>query len=207
MKETDVLERFEIATRSPGSISPAEWTGRTGGRMDETAHAPQPALLVPVDFSARSLRATVAAVRWAHAAAQRVVLLHVIDVNLNWPDTGPVNVARLERKLWAEAQDNMKALVKALALEGAPLEPIICEGLPWEEILRVASTKEVSMIIFGQPARKGWRPFGRNTVKAVMERSPRPVVVLAQPEARQEPAQIECAGIGWPSTLPTSAYG
>ena len=85
--------------------------------MDETAHRRQPALLVPVEFSARSLRAAVAAVRWAHAAAQRVVLLHVIDVNLNWPDTGPVNVARLERELWAEAKAKMDKLVRSLAPE------------------------------------------------------------------------------------------
>jgi nucleotide-binding universal stress UspA family protein len=111
-----------------------------------TSRLPQ-ALLVAMDFSPSARRALDRAVSWV--ANGEVTALHVIDTGF---------VARIEAqglganaavvaKLRARAEEEFKWLVQEKGADA--VSPMIVEGVPFVEIVKVASDLEVDMIVMG----------------------------------------------------------
>ncbi len=132
-------------------------------------------ILVPVDFSKRSWLGIRYALQLAGGEGE-LILLHVIDLALNWPETGPVNVPRLEQEMRLEAEKKMTALVAALRPQGVPLQPVITRGLVWEATTACARELGVNLIIVGQRAKKSWSIYHRHMARRIAEQAPCPVL-------------------------------
>lgn len=114
-------------------------------------------ILVPVDFSSGSA----AAVDWAQAIAgafgARIVLLSVIDISVSAIMGGPGGVMvppppeSLLEQMRQEARTEMDAVVARVP--GAV--PIIREGTPRHEILKVAAEVGADLIVMGTHGRTG----------------------------------------------------
>ena len=105
------------------------------------------ALLVGIDFSPASIRALEAALRWRPPRAD-VIGLHVVDSD---------EATRLEQLgLWSfgEAVANQRACAErklAELLERGAFDPMIVEGVPFAEIIKVAADLECDLIVLGSP--------------------------------------------------------
>jgi nucleotide-binding universal stress UspA family protein len=106
---------------------------------------PPNALLVAVDFSPASLRALDFALSWRSAEAD-VTVLHVIDRALaeRVHGLGICSVAEAIARQRARAEQELAALAKR-----GRFEPMIVEGIPFAEILKVAADLECDLIVVG----------------------------------------------------------
>ena len=154
-------------------------------------------ILVPVDFSPASLPALSMAVPLAQANQAGVLLLHVIDAALNFPLTGPVNIAKLGDQLREEARRKLLTIAGSFAMQGVRIHCLVAQGRPGEQIARIAEMCRVSLIITGAGRTSRWsRIFHKHTVEDLLKRARCPVVCCNQfvPTA---PLVTANGGPGW----------
>ena len=136
-------------------------------------------ILVPVDFSADPAGAVQQAVELAQVCASKVFLLHVLDLNFNSLEHGPVNAPKLHEEMYAEAMMKLGLLVEELVEARVAVCPLMREGLPCEEIAKAARALGAELIVMRKRPRKSfWDLFHRNTVKAVLSKAPCPVLLI-----------------------------
>ncbi|MBI4514501.1 MAG: universal stress protein [Deltaproteobacteria bacterium] len=105
------------------------------------------AILVPVDFSPGSLRALEMAVTLRPPEGE-VTALHVIDTDL------AARVDKLGLGTYAEAVAKMRARAEEERVwlskdKGAEIELMVVEGIPFVEILKIATDLDVDLIAIG----------------------------------------------------------
>jgi nucleotide-binding universal stress UspA family protein len=113
---------------------------------DASGPVPAPnALLVAVDFSPASLRALDVALGWRGAGAD-VTVLHVVDTALaaRVHDLAICSLAEATTRQRARAERELAALAKR-----GRFEPMIVEGEPFTEIIKVAADLECDLIVVG----------------------------------------------------------
>lgn len=138
-------------------------------------------ILVPVDFSECSWRALGTTVPLARRIGAKIILLHVIDLNMNFPPTAPVDVNRYWKEVRKEAEDKLAEAALILTRENVAVECLIDEGLPFEEITKVASLRNIQLIVIGKrKPSKFWQLFHRHTTERVRERAPCPVLTVGE---------------------------
>jgi nucleotide-binding universal stress UspA family protein len=106
---------------------------------------PPNALLVAVDFSPASLRALDLALSWRSAEAD-VTVLHVVDTALADRVHG-LGICSVAEAI-ARARTRAEQELAALAARGR-FEPMIVEGIPFAEIVKVAADLECDLIVVG----------------------------------------------------------
>ncbi len=105
------------------------------------------ALLVAMDFSPSARRALERAVSWA--AKGEVTALHVVDTGFaaRIEAHGLGEAAATMAKLRARAEEEFGWLVQE---KGADVvSPMVVEGVPFVEIVKIANDLEVDMIVMG----------------------------------------------------------
>jgi len=105
------------------------------------------ALLVAMDFSPSARRALDRAMSWSTSG--EVTALHVIDSEFvaRVEASGLGSAAAAVAKLRARAEEEFGWLVQE---KGADIvSPMIVEGIPFVEIVKIASDLEVDMIVMG----------------------------------------------------------
>jgi nucleotide-binding universal stress UspA family protein len=112
-----------------------------------TMSKPFEAILVPIDFSLESLRALDVALDM-RAPSGEVTALHVIDTDL------ATRIDRMAVAPYGEAVAKMRARAQEetawLTKEKAQLADVmIVEGVPFMEILKIATDIEVDLIVIG----------------------------------------------------------
>ena len=145
-------------------------------------------ILAGVDFSPLSRRALIRARSLAREGDVPLLVLHVIDA------PGLDEIARLagleegdlRELLEKERRRHLSVeLAEAEAAAGkVTAEPLIAWGRPFEEILRCASDRAVSLIVLGTSGRSGdlERALFGSTAEKVLRASPCPVLcVPAEP--------------------------
>ena len=116
--------------------------------MTTPAAPPLPqALLVAIDFSPSSRRALDRAVSWA--ANGEVTALHVVDTGFaaRVEAQGLGSTAAAVAKLRARAEEEFGWLVQERGADA--VSPMIVEGVPFVEIVKIANDLEVDMIVMG----------------------------------------------------------
>lgn len=105
------------------------------------------AILVPVDFSPQSIRALEVALQLRGADGD-VTVLHVIDSELatRVERLGLASSADVIARMRARAREELEWLAKD---KGAEFEVMIVEGLPFIEIVRIATDLEIDLIALG----------------------------------------------------------
>jgi nucleotide-binding universal stress UspA family protein len=133
-------------------------------------------ILVPTNFSADSVEALREAAVLAQQCEAVITVLHVVDLNLHTPPTGPANAEQLKRDLWKEALQKLDEAMLELD-EGTEVQAMIVTGVPAEEIIGAADRHD--LIVIGKNRRKRlWNLFSRRTVEGVLESAPCPVLVV-----------------------------
>ncbi len=130
-------------------------------------------ILVPVDFSPRSLRAVRAAIRVAVTTRARTTLLHVIE-RLDDDESGALG--SFYRKLESAAREKMKKLVAPFSGKGLPVRAEILYGRPVGEILRFAQGDGTDLIVMSShklPLRRSGENWGTVSYKVgILSRCP-----------------------------------
>ena len=104
------------------------------------------ALLVAIDFSPSSRRALDRALSWGNG---EVTALHVVDTGFaaRVEAEGLGSNATVVAKLRSRAEEEFNWLVQEKGAEA--LSPMIVEGVPFVEIVKIANDLEVDMIVMG----------------------------------------------------------
>src|SRR5262245_58686734 len=112
--------------------------------------------LVPVDFSEYANQAVEYAIGLASKLGARLTLLHVIqplplagiDMGVPLPDT-------YIQDLEAEITSLMQAYLERITAAGLEGEIAVIHGVPFQEILEMAKTQQVDLIVTGTHGRTG----------------------------------------------------
>lgn len=100
-------------------------------------------ILVPVDFSRKTLSAVRTAGRLAQSLAAEVTLLHVIERI----DDDSIALQKFYRQLEQNARHNMRPLVEELARKKVPVNSEILYGNRVAEIVRFAEDSRTDLIV------------------------------------------------------------
>lgn len=138
-------------------------------------------LLVPVDFSPPSLAAAEQAISLASGEEPMVILLHVVDVGLiEFAASHELGEREsLSRSMRARAEQQAEELRGRLSGR-VNVQAIVCEGVPFVEIVKKAEEFLVDAIIMGRVGVRGSLEkllFG-TTAERVLRGTSRPVLVL-----------------------------
>ncbi len=147
------------------------------------------------DFSPVSSRAEDYVIRLTDAGCRKVVLLHVSDASkepslIAEPpclddDSATCYEDTLRDRLHRESQQLMTNTVWRFREAGLEVEPVILSGNPAEEIVRVADSRKVSLIVVGAHGRTGLSHAFLGSVSAgVIRLARQPVLVVRGSESK-----------------------
>ena len=134
-------------------------------------------ILCPIDFSESSLQALRYAVSIAEEADARLTVLHVLthdDEAIDAPDAVEyegMTVADYRDRREQDVRAKLEAVLPNDVREYCTVEPLVIEGKPWREILRVAAERRSELIVIGVQGRGAVDLlfFGSNTQHVVRE--------------------------------------
>jgi nucleotide-binding universal stress UspA family protein len=134
-------------------------------------------ILVPMDFSSDAETALDCAVEFAQQFQARLTLLHVIYI----PVTTEVNLSSYFAEIESGAQHGMETYQKRAEGKGLTVDTVIVQGTPFREIVEIAKTKQVDLIIMGTHGRTGMTHLLMGSVaERVVRLAPCPVMVTRE---------------------------
>jgi nucleotide-binding universal stress UspA family protein len=140
-------------------------------------------VLVSTDFSDYGDAAIAHALRIAEQNRARVLMLHVLDarppVNPLYAHYYPIPTPEQNRAAEAEARQALSARIPAELRDSDRVEPIVAQGTPAQEILRIADERQVSLIVIATHGRTGLMRLALGSVaERVVRDAPCPVLVV-----------------------------
>jgi nucleotide-binding universal stress UspA family protein len=130
-------------------------------------------ILVPIDFTPRSLRAGRAGAKVAATTGAETTLLHVIE-RIDNDESGALET--FYRKLEAAAREKMKACLALFAGKRRSVRAEIVYGKPVAEILRFAQANKTDLIVMSShklPLRHSGESWGTVSYKVgILSRCP-----------------------------------
>jgi nucleotide-binding universal stress UspA family protein len=143
-------------------------------------------ILVPTDFSKSSDNALRYAVAFAEKFGAEIHLLHVVqDLALFIPEAVmaiPPPAPPVEQFI-AAARAALERAIGGLNCPGLTVHPEVAEGVPSEEILRLARQRDVDLIVMGTHGHTGLAHILLGSVcEKVVRRAPCPVLTVRHPE-------------------------
>ena len=139
-------------------------------------------ILVPVDFSACSLKALGYAAAFAKQFGARLILIHVVESYMPVPETGMVDVALIVSQMREGAK---KELEKVRLTVDAAVNPTaeLREGNPHREIVQAASELGADLIVISTHGRTGLaHVFMGSIAENVVRHAGCPVLVVREQE-------------------------
>lgn len=140
-------------------------------------------ILVPIDFNETSNHALDYAIDLAKLIGARVTVAHsyVIPVYA-FPDGALITSPELAAKLSDAAQKNLDAAVNARRNRGVELTGVLTNGVPVDEISRLAKEQHVDLIVMGTHGRHGLpRALLGSVAETVIRTSSIPVLAIHGP--------------------------
>lgn len=134
-------------------------------------------ILVPLDFSDFSHKALPTAVEFAKTFGSTVVLVHVVDTWLDYPEWGPAVEINNSPHLIKAAEEEIARV--AGELNGLTTEQHVLSGVPHRALDDLMKAQNIDLTIMTTHGRSGIAHFllGSTTEK-VIRTSPAPVLVL-----------------------------
>lgn len=148
-------------------------------------------ILVPVDFSANSEKALDYGIRLAQRTQASILLLHVFELpefSGVLPEASSWQIDYQEiKKTFESAIEGAKERLAKVAdrVRKAELEvrTQLCQGTPYEEIVKVAKDEEVELIVIATHGYTGLKHFLLgSTAERVVRAAPCPVFVVREKE-------------------------
>lgn len=186
--------REKVSAVRPGSRSRRRARKAGGAASSEKARATAAPVrlervLVPIDFSEASLKALRFARWFAKSFGAALRLVHVVEPGsfLNAiPGTGRETE---DREAANRVHHKLVMLARREFPASVPVKPLVCVGKPFYEIVRVAQTFDVDLIIIATQGRTGVREaLLGSTAERVVRHAPCPVLVVREREGGLTPA-------------------
>lgn len=114
-------------------------------------------ILVPTDFSASATAALAWADGLAHAFGARIVLVHVVDLEVQWVPAGPAVVPTpVPAAVARGVRERAQAALDALAGKTPSVQrTVVRTGHARDEILKAADQAGADIIVMGTHGRRG----------------------------------------------------
>jgi nucleotide-binding universal stress UspA family protein len=148
---------------------------------------PVRSVLCAVDFSQDSVRAVGYAASLVRHAVGRLTLLHVVEpMPLGYDPKGGTgfDVEGYERGLAESGLSQLQTFAPDAAELGCEVEAIVARGKAYQEILRVATERQVDLIVLGVHGRHALdRLVFGSTAEHLVRRSTCPVLAVPPPDA------------------------
>jgi nucleotide-binding universal stress UspA family protein len=137
-------------------------------------------ILAPIAFDDSSSASLDYAVRLAKQLGAAVRVAHVYPIPVySFPDGSLITSADVAAKLSETAQKNLDGAVRARQGQGVELSSELLTGNPWEEIVKLAKSEQVDLIVMGTHARRGMaRALLGSVAEQVLRTSSVPVLVV-----------------------------
>ena len=144
-------------------------------------------ILWPTDFSGLAKAALPHGVKLAAPARAELVLLHVLTrpVAYAGPEF-PVGLwGRLQEANRAAAREELRKIAAGLKGSGVRVHTVLAEGVPFDQILRVAKGLRCDLIVIATHGRTGLPHVIMGSVaENVIRRAPCPVLTVRPPKAK-----------------------
>ena len=139
--------------------------------------------LVPLDFSEYANQALDYAINLASKLGARLTLLHVIQpLPLGGVDMGVTVPYTYIQDLEAEIMESMNDYLERVTAAGLEGEIAVVHGVPFHEIIEMAKTQQMDLIVMGTHGRTGFQHVLLGSVaEKVVRLAPCPVLVARQP--------------------------
>ncbi len=141
-------------------------------------------ILLATDFSDYSEVACEYAVTLAKTFNSSLMVLHVINepVDLRGFYVPHISFEQLEQEIETGATKMLETFCKENLQDFSGYETMVIAGVPYEEIIRIATEKEASLIVIGTHGRTGLDHliFG-STAERVVRGAPCPVMTIRLP--------------------------
>jgi len=135
-------------------------------------------ILVPMDFSGDADQALNYALELAAKLGARLTLLHVIQRPVATARGMGLSLATYFQQLEAEASEAMNDHARRAHQAGLECDVVIKHGEPYQQIIDLATTKQVDLIVMGTQGRSGLERFLLGSVaERVVRLAPCPVLV------------------------------
>ena len=138
-------------------------------------------ILFATDFSENSEHAFDYALTLARQFSAHLIVIHVINepVDLRGFYVPHISFEKLEKEIEEGAEKMMLKFCRTKAGDFTDYETLIVAGIPYEEILRHAEEKNVSLIVLGTQGRKGIDHFlFGSTAERVVRNASCPVMTV-----------------------------
>jgi len=143
-------------------------------------------ILVPCDFSSYAEHALTWAVRLAQQKKAQIILIYAVPIfsRLSYTDVPVlVEIPKLETKLVAEGEAQMKKFLAEHNTGQVPIEPRVMLGDAFAVICHVAEEEQVDLIVLGSHGRTGLaHVFLGSVAERVVRHAPCPVLVARLPQ-------------------------
>ena len=154
-------------------------------------------ILVPLDGSTRAEQALPVAIRLARALRGSIVLVRVANFPLDYGG-GYTQAPLLTEQMIETELDNvdnyLKTVATSEALAGISIKTEAMFGQPLQDILSVAESRRVDLIVICSHGRTGLMRWALGSVaQALAHQSPVPLLVLR--EGGQVPAISKCVNL------------
>ncbi len=144
---------------------------------DRPAFAPE-IILVPLALSGSSHAALATARNLACESQARLVLLHVVQLNIAGEERG-IQRTRLLRELCRNAEFQLQQLADCRGGQ-VTAEILVCEGRPAEVIVETARRLQADTIVMCSHGHRGWLKWlHRNTALNVMRQTPCTMLLIS----------------------------
>jgi universal stress protein A len=180
------------ASKSPVSNNPSTESDPKPARPSSEGSSTQlKKILIPVDFSANSEKALDYGLGLARLAKASVILLYVYELPqfsglLPEPSSWLIDYPEIKKSLDAVIETAKERLAKMAdrVHEGeVEVRTQICEGSPYEEIVKVAQAEEVELVVIATHGYTGFTHFLLgSTAEKVVRAAPCPVLVVREKE-------------------------
>jgi nucleotide-binding universal stress UspA family protein len=146
-------------------------------------------ILVPTDFSKSSVNALTYGVALAERFGAELHLLHVVqDLALFIPEAvlgtlSPLPPSPPVEQFTEAARAALERVLRDVGRPGLVIHPEVAEGVPFQEILRVARERTIDLIVMGTHGHTGLaHVLLGSVVDKVVRRAPCPVLTVRHPE-------------------------
>ena len=179
-----------IVQHSPCPVLVARKQNRKTRRISAGAKAEGSidSILVPVDFSRSSFEALEYAIDFADRVAARLIVLHVVNLDLAFTADGYAmcDLSVLMEDARTSAEKQMQEFVRLAKFRGVKFETAVKVASPTSEICDFADERDVDLIITATHGRTGLKHLLMGSVAEQMVRYARQAVLVvpSHPETR-----------------------
>jgi nucleotide-binding universal stress UspA family protein len=137
-------------------------------------------ILAPIAFDESSSYSLDYAVHLANQLRAAVHVLHAYPIpTYGFPDGTLITSAKVAAKLSEVAQKHLDEAVQSQQGRGVELSSSLLTGNPWEEIVKVAKSENIDLVVMGTHGRRGMsRALLGSVAERVLRESSVPVLVV-----------------------------